>query len=321
MRCHDAGVSRRAWLLMAGIAALWGSSYMFIKLALDDDLSAGAIVCIRTALGAAALLPVALRSGAMAALRGRWGWLALVALMQVVVPFLLITEGERHVASALAGILVAAAPLWTTLVAARFDHAEIPRGWAAVGVVVGIVGVTMLFGIDLAGSSDELLGGAMILVAALCYAIGPLLVKHRLAGVPAVGVAGAMMTLSSLLTLPLLVAAPPPHAPSAGAVAALVVLGAGSTGIAFLWYYTVMREVGPGRASIVAYLAPPFAVLYGTVFLGESLGAGAIVGIVLILAGSWIAISSRPPHPPRPPSPVRRSAPSRSTAPEPARAR
>jgi drug/metabolite transporter (DMT)-like permease len=306
---------------MAGIAALWGSSYMFIKLALDDDLSAGAIVCIRTALGAAVLLPWALRAGAMKALRGRWGWLALVALTQVVVPFLLITEGERHVATALAGILVAAAPLWTTLVAARFDHAEIPRGWGAVGVVLGIVGVTMLFGVDLAGSADALLGGVMVLVAALCYAISPLLVKHRLAGVPSVGIAGAMMALSSLLTLPLLVAAPPPHAPAPGVAAALVVLGAGSTGIAFLWYYTVMREVGPGRASIVSYLAPPFAVLYGTVFLGESLGAGAVAGILLILAGSWIAMSSHPPRPPRPPWRLSRTGPSRSTAPEPARAR
>jgi drug/metabolite transporter (DMT)-like permease len=300
---------------MAGIAALWGSSYMFIKLALDDDLSAGAIVCLRTALGAAVLLPLALRAGTTDALRGRWHWLALVALMQVVAPFLLITEGERHVASALTGILVAAAPLWTALVAARFDHAELPRGWGAIGVVLGIVGVTMLFGIDLAGSSDELLGGAMVLVAALCYAIGPLLVKNRLTGVPPVGVAGAMMALSALVTLPLLVATPPPHAPGAGVVAALIVLGAGSTGIAFLWFYTVMREVGPGRASIVSYLAPPFAVLYGTVFLGESLGAGAFAGIVLILAGSWIGVSRRAPWR------LSRTAPSHSTAPEPARAR
>jgi drug/metabolite transporter (DMT)-like permease len=308
-------VSRRAWLLMAGIAALWGSSYMFIKLALDDGLSAGAIVCIRTALGAAVLLPWALRAGALSALRGRWGWMLLVAVTQVVVPFLLITVGERHIATALAGILVAAAPLWTTVVAARFDHAEIPRGWGAVGVGLGILGVALLFGVDLAGSSEELLGGAMVLTAALCYAIGPMLVKHRLAGVPAAGVAGAMVALSALLTLPLLVAAPPQHAPSAGVVAALVVLGAGSTGIAFLWYYTVVREVGPGRASIVSYLAPPFAVLYGTAFLGESLGVGAVAGIVLILAGSWLGVSGRRP------GLLSRTAPSRSSAPEPARAR
>ena len=306
-----AAMSRRAWLLMAGTAALWGSSYLFIKLALDDGFSAGAIVCLRTALGAAVLLPVAVRSGALRAARDRGRWLALVALVQVVLPFLLITLGERHLASALAGILVAAAPLWNALLAARFDDAERPRGLRAVGVLVGIVGVVLLFGVDLAGSRDALVGGAMVLTAALLYAIGPLLIKHRMAGVPPLGVAAGMMSLAAIATLPLLVAAPPPHAPAAGTVAGLLVLGAGSTGVAFVWWFTVMREVGPGRGALVAYLAPPFAVLYGTVFLGEHLGVGAVAGTVLILAGSWLGVGGR----------VSRSGPSRSTGPAPARAR
>src|SRR3954471_4428353 len=202
-------MSRRAWLLMAGTAALWGSSYLFIKLALDDDLSAGAIVCLRTALGAAVLLPLAVRSGALRAARARGGWLVVVALVQVVAPFLLITLGERHLASALAGILVAAAPLWNALLAARFDDAERPRGLRAVGVLVGIVGVVLLFGVDLAGDRDELAGGAMVLTAALLYAVGPLLVKHRLAGVPPLGVTAGTMSVAALATLPLLLAAPP----------------------------------------------------------------------------------------------------------------
>jgi drug/metabolite transporter (DMT)-like permease len=286
---------------------------MFIKIAVDDGLSTGTIVCVRTALGAAVLLPLAVRSGALAALRERRRWLLPIALAQVVVPFLLITAGERHVASALAGILVAASPLWTVLVAARFDHAEIPRGWGAGGIAVGIAGVALLFGVDLSGSGDELLGGAMILGAAMSYAVGPMLVKHRMAGVAPVAVTGAMMALSALLTLPLLAAAPPPHMPSAGVLAALLVLGAGSTGVAFLWYYTIMREVGPGRASIIAYLAPPFSVLYGTAFLGESLGPGSVAGIVLILAGSWLTVTGG--------RRLSRTGPSRSTAPEPARAR
>jgi drug/metabolite transporter (DMT)-like permease len=180
-------------------------------------------------------------------------------------------------------------------------------------VVIGIVGVALLFGVDLSCDGDQLLGGAMILAAALCYAIGPLVIKHRLPGIAPVGIAAAMMTVSAALTLPLLLAAAPPHAPAAGTAAALVVLGAGSTGIAFVWFYTLMREVGPGRASIVSYLAPPFAVLYGTIFLGEELGPGAIAGTILILAGSWLGVGGR--------AAVRRSGPSRSTAPAPARAR
>jgi drug/metabolite transporter (DMT)-like permease len=301
--------------MLVGAAALWGSSYMFIKVAVDDGLSPGAIVCVRTALGAAVLLPLALRSGALQALRGRWGWLSLVALTHVVVPFLLITVAERHVASALAAILVAAVPLWVVVLGVGFDRAEVPRGWAAAGVGIGIGGVVLLFGVDLAGSADELLGGAMVLGSALTYAIAGMLIKHRLAPVAAVGVSGAMMALSALVTLPLALATPPAHAPSAGTVAGLVVLGAGSTGLAFLWYFTVLREVGPGKATIISYLAPPFAVLYGTLFLGESLGAGAVAGIVLILAGSWLGVSGRLP------ARLTGSGSSRSTAPAPARAR
>ena|SRR5215207_123157 len=298
---------------MAGTAALWGSSYMFIKLALDDGLSPGAIVCLRTALGAAVLLPLAIRTGALAAARARWPYVVGVSVVQVVIPFLLITLGEQHIASSLAGILVAAAPLWNALLASRFDRTERPSGWSAVGVLLGIAGVVLLFGVDLAGDRDELLGGAMVLLAALCYAIGPLVVKHRLRGVAPVGVSGGMMLVAAAVTLPLLLADPPPHAPGAGTIAGLVVLGAGSTGVAFLWWYTLMREVGPGRGTIVSYLAPPFAVLYGTLFLGEELGAGAVAGIVLILLGSWLGVGGR--------SALSRSGPSRSTEPAPVRAR
>src|SRR5215210_681611 len=134
-------MTRRAWLMMAGVAAVWGASYMFIKVALDD-LSEGAIVCIRVALGAAVLLPLAARVGALGSLRGRWPWLTVVSLVQVVVPFLLITFGENHVPSALAGILVSSAPLFTALLAVRFDHAERLRGWSFAGIVLGIAGVT-----------------------------------------------------------------------------------------------------------------------------------------------------------------------------------
>jgi drug/metabolite transporter (DMT)-like permease len=129
--------------------------------------------------------------------------------------------------------------------------------------------------------------------------------------VPPLGVTAGIMSIATVATLPLLVAAPPPHAPSVGTVAGLLVLGVGSTGIAFVWWYTVMREVGPGRGALVSYLAPPFAVLYGTVFLDEHLGVGAAVGVVLILAGSWLGVGGR----------VSRSGPSRSTGRAPARAR
>ena len=109
-------MTRRSWLMMGGAAGVWGASYMFIKLALDD-FSEGAIVCIRTALGAVVLLALAHRWGALEPLRGRWHVVAAIASVQVVIPFLLITFGENDIDSQLAGILVSAAPIFTSLLA------------------------------------------------------------------------------------------------------------------------------------------------------------------------------------------------------------
>ena len=181
-------MTRRSWLMMGGAAGVWGASYMFIKLALDD-FSEGAIVCIRTALGAVVLLALAHRWGALEPLRGRWHVVAAIASVQVVIPFLLITFGENDVDSQLAGILVSAAPIFTSLLALAFDHDERSQGWAAVGIVVGMLGVVLLFGLDLSGSADQVVGGLMVLLASLGYAVGAMLLKHKLPGAPPVGVA------------------------------------------------------------------------------------------------------------------------------------
>ncbi|MEA2357557.1 MAG: hypothetical protein QOI62_817 [Solirubrobacteraceae bacterium] len=310
-------MTRRHWLMMGGGAAVWGASYMFIKLALAD-FSEGAIVCVRTGLGAMVLLALAARWGALAPLRGRLRWIVVLALAQVAGPFLLITFGETHVDSQLTGILVSSAPIFTALLALVFDHEERSSGWAAVGIVLGMLGVVLLFGLDLSGDGDLVLGGAMVLLASFGYAVGAMLLKHKLPGAPPVGVAGATMAVASLVTLPLLLATLPDHAPSLKAGAALVALGAAGTGIAFLWFYTLIVELGPGRASVIAYIAPGFAVVYGVVLLGEPFSVAAVAGLALILAGSWLAIQGRRP---RLPDRLRRSGPSRSSAPAPARAR
>jgi drug/metabolite transporter (DMT)-like permease len=287
-------MTRRAYLMMGGAAAVWGASYMFIKVALDD-FGEGAIVCIRTALGAVVLLALARRWNALAPLRGRWRVAGAIGLVQVVVPFLFITFGENHVDSQLTGILVSAAPIFTALLALAFDHDERSQGWAAVGIVVGMLGIVLLFGLDLSGSGDQVVGGLMVLLASLCYAIGALLQKHRLSGAPPVGIAGVQMVVAAVVTLPLCLADLPDHAPSFEAVGSLVLLGVGGTGLAFLWFYTLISEIGPARASIISYIAPGFSVAYGVILLGEAFSVAAVGGLALILAGSWLAVGGRLP--------------------------
>ena len=269
------------------------------------------MVWVRLVLAALVLLPIAYRRGALRSLRPHLPVVAVLSVVQVLGPFLLITLGEKHIPSALAGILVASAPIFTALLAFRLDREELATGWRLVGVLVGIVGVALLFGVDLTGDSAALIGGLMVLLASLGYAIGPLQMKRRMTGVPPVATAAATMTCAALLLTPAVPFAWPSHAPSIDTVASLLVLGAGGTGIAFLVFYTLIAEVGPGRATVVAYIAPGFSVVYGVVLLGESFTAGTAAGLVFILVGSWLAAGGK----------VSRSGLSRSSVPAPARAR
>lgn len=305
----------RTWLSLAITAALWGASYMFIKVALDGDLSEGFIICVRTLMGAAVLAPLALRSGAIPMLMQRKRYALALAATQVIVPFALITYGENHVPSSLAGILVATAPLFIVLLAIKVDPEERSSGWALVGVLLGMAGVVLLFGVDLSGDTETLIGGLMIVGSGLCYAIAVLIAKRGFTGVPPVGVVVSNLTISAVFWLPFALASLPAHDPGAAAILSMLALGLGGTGLAFLMFYTSIAEVGPARASIVSYVAPAFSVVYGVTLLDEDLTAGTIGGLALILAGSWLAASGRLP------TALNRSGPSRSTAPEPARVR
>lgn len=306
-------MSRRHVIFMAILAATWGGSYLFIKVGLRD-FSSSFVVFGRTALAALVLVAIAHRLDALRGLRAAWRPLMVLAVVQVAVPFLLITEGEHHIPSALAGILVASAPIYTALLALKLDQAERASGWAAVGIAVGIVGVVLVFGVDLSGDSAALLGGAMVLLASLGYALGALYMKRRLTGLQPAGVAAATMGISAVVMLPGALLSLPSSA-GADSVGALLALGILGTGLAFLLFYSLIAEIGPARASIVAYLAPVFAVLYGVALLDEAITIATIAGLVLILAGSYLGALGRPP------GFLSRTGPSRSSAPAPARAR
>jgi drug/metabolite transporter (DMT)-like permease len=295
---------------MSVLAALWGASYMFIKVAIGD-VSPIVVVWVRLVLAAIVLLPIAHSRGALSALRPHLAVMAMLALVQVLAPFLLITFGEKHIPSSLAGILVASAPIFTALLAFRLDREELATGWRLVGVLVGIVGVGLLFGVDLTGDSAALLGGLMILLASFGYAIGPLQMKRRLQGVPPVATAAVTMTMAALVLTPAVPFVIPSNTPGLDTIGSLLLLGAAGTGFAFLVFYTLISEVGPGRATVVAYIAPGFSVVYGIVLLGERFTAGTAAGLVLILGGSWLAATGR----------ITRSGLSRSTVPAPVRAR
>lgn len=285
-------MTRRSWTLLVAIAALWGSSYLLIKVALED-LSPAAIVCFRCALGALVLLPFALQRDALEPLRGRMGDVAVLALVQVAVPFMLITVGEQEISSSLAGILVATVPVWTTLIAAISDREESLGAAGALGVVVGIAGVALILGVDVGGQGSALLGAGMVVAASLCYGISGFFMKRRLTGLPAIGVVTATMIASTAYLVPATLFSLPSEAPDLETVGSLALLGFGGSGLAFVLFYMLNSEAGPGRAALVTYVAPAFAVIYGVTLLGESFTLGTAAGLVLIVAGSYIAVEGR----------------------------
>jgi drug/metabolite transporter (DMT)-like permease len=291
-------MDRRSWSLLLMLGAIWGASYLFIKIGLRD-LSPSMVAFVRIALAALVLLPVAASQGALAGVRSRMGWLALVGAVQVAGPFVLISAGEEEISSSLAGILVASAPLFTALLAIRIDREERSRGLRLVGVLLGFAGVALLLGVDLGGSGAELLGGLAVVLAGLGYAIGGFLVKHRLAGMAPVGMSGAVMAASAVFLLPPALLTAPDAAPGLGPAAAVAVLGGLGTGIAFVIFYGLIGSIGPARTFLVTYIAPGFAVFYGAFLLSEEVTIATVAGLALILAGSWLAAEGRLPWRPR----------------------
>ena len=286
-------MSARAWAAFAAVSILWGIPYLFIKIAVDDGVPPAFLAWVRVVLAAALLLGLAWRLGLLASLRGRWRWLAVFAVVEIGIPFPLIAAGEQHVASSLAAIIIAAAPLFVALLALRFDASERVTGQRLAGLVIGLLGVVALVGIDVAGEADELVGAAAILLAALGYAIGPMVLKRHLADLDPRASMAAALGLATLVLTPAVALDPPTTVPSGSAIIALVVLGLFCTAAAFVVYGALVVEVGAGRALVITYVAPVVAVALGVVILGERPGPGAIAGLALILAGSWLATGGR----------------------------
>lgn len=287
-------MSARGWILFAAVSVIWGMPYLFIKLAVEE-MSPSLVAWSRLAIAAAVLLPIAWRLGALRGLGSRWRVLVAFGAVEMAVPWPLIGFGEVRISSSVTAILIATVPLVVALLAVRFDHSERPTPTRLVGMLIGFAGVAALVGIDIGGRSDELIGAAAILAAAVCYAIGPMIVKRRLSDVDPLGPVAASLGVATLLLTPLAAADLPDEPLSAEALWSVVVLGLVCSALAFLFFFRLIAEVGPGRATIITYINPVVALALGVAILDESVTAGAVVGLLLILAGSWLSTDGRLP--------------------------
>lgn len=281
-------MDRRSWGFALLLSAIWGASYMFIEIALRD-MSPALVAWGRVAAGAVVLVALTAPRGLLRGIGSSFGVVVLVGAVGVAGPFFLIAVGQQEISSSLAGILVSSAPLFTALLAGSVDREERSTGSRLVGVALGFAGVVILLGVDLSGSSTALLGGLAVLLAGLGYAISGFIVKRRTVDVAPLGMAAGVMVAATVLLAPAAALSLPSGGVGGGPVAAVLALGAVGTGIAYAIFYSLISWVGPARTFVVTYIAPGFALVYGVALLDESLTAGGLIGLALIVGGSVLA--------------------------------
>jgi drug/metabolite transporter (DMT)-like permease len=297
--------------MFLGLSAIWGGSYLLIKIALDG-FEASMIVFARVALGALILYFAVHtrtdRGRAFRFLRAHPGRIAMLGLLSIAIPFMLISYGETQISSGLTGILIAPGPLFVALFAPFLDPTERVDRRGGIALLVGFAGVIVLVGVDSVHDLGEFVGSLAVLGAACSYGLGALYSKNRLsgAGVPPLVVSFFSCAAAALMTLPFAAATIGNNHPDLGEIAAVVSLGVIGTALAFVLYYSLIAETGAGRASLVGYAIPPIALAYGAILLGETITAASLVGLVLILLGVGFAgrrrTAEEEPYPPPEPA-------------------
>lgn len=284
-------MSRRAWFLFILVGFLWGIPYLFIKIAVDPDngFSPAAVVCLRTAIGAAILIPLAMRQGQLgAAIRGI-KYVAPYALLEMIGPWILIGTAEQKISSGLAGLLIASVPIWATIFASMRGDKTVWHHKRLMGIVVGFVGLIAVVGFEsIAGGSDAL-SIAMVLVAAIGYSYAVMMVQGALPHVSGIAINAVAMAITAIFYLPLTIIQWPTHEISREAINAIIGLGVLSTGAAFVAFFALAAMIGVARGSLVTYLNTAFAVVLGVIILDEPFTTGMALGLPLVLIGSYFA--------------------------------
>jgi drug/metabolite transporter (DMT)-like permease len=274
--------------LLLLLAALWGASYLFIKVGVRD-FEPTVLMTLRLLIAGLLLLAfLAATTGARNALLGvRLAWREglVFGAINGAIPFTLIAWGETHIDSGVAAIAQASVPIFVALLAIKFNPSQRSGGIKLVGILVGLLGVGVLAGIHPEGGGWAVAGTLAVVLASVSYAAGGLYGQHALGRASGPVLATASMLYGGLLLLPFALFQLPDHTPGWKPVASLLGLAVLGTAVAQLLLFRILRLFGAARLSFVTYLIPAFALLYGSLILDEPLRPSMLVGLGLILGG------------------------------------
>jgi drug/metabolite transporter (DMT)-like permease len=268
------------------MCVLWGVPYLLIRVAVRD-VSPAMLVLARTAVAAALLVPLAAFRHELRPVLPRWGPLLVFAAIEIAVPWYLLGTAEKELSSSLTALLIAAIPLVSALIARTSGQRERLGPDSVIGLLLGLAGVAAIVGLNLEGAGLAPL--AEIGVVVVCYAVGPVVLQRSLADLPALGVIALSLGATAVAYVPAAAFSLPGELPSAEALGSIAGLAVVCTAIAFVFFFALIAEVGPRRATVFTYVNPAVAAVAGVAVLDEPFTAGMGVGFALVLVGSVLA--------------------------------
>lgn len=285
-------MSRRALLLFLAVGVAWGIPYYFIAVA-NHSFSTPSIVWLRVTIGAVILLPIVIFRGDLRETLKNWRGVLLFATLEMVGPWYLITEAERTTASSFAGLMMTTIPFIAAFITGTFLGDRAARHPATItGLILGFVGVFALVGIDAVSGVLQIGPVLMLAFSAVCYAIAPIVAGRTMPTMSGLSLSAVSLAMVSIIYAPFAAFTLPAdiaRGPAVDGWIAILVLGAVSSAIAFVLFFALIKHVGPRRATLITYLNLLVASVLGIVFLDEPLTTGILIGLPLVVAGSYLA--------------------------------
>jgi len=287
-------VKRSSWINFGLVSVLWGVPYLLIRVAVaPGQFTPAFVVFSRVTIGATLLIPYAIKRGTFKPALKQFKWVAAYGLLEMVGPWGFISQGETKLNSGLAALLIATVAIWATLLNGALGDKTVFHSSRLIGLAVGFIGICFVVGLESVQGKVNIAAIFLLLLAAMGYAIAPTLVRHKIPDLDGAAVNGLALLTTSIIYLPFAISQWPHHHIRANSIYSIIALGIFPTAICFVFFFKLMADIGIARASLIAYVNTGVAVLLGVIVLHEKLTTGMLIGLPMVMIGSYYASRKR----------------------------